>query len=153
MSKHNKKPTYINFDHKSYQKKLASKYIINGETGVLSYPYSKKIYKYWKFRTPDIALASAKKLYQLFIKNLSSNKFIQADICRKFLQMGYTRSMRYYYHRSGTKWKKIGNKWIILPKDYDPIKKKSADIFKFYLRNAVNNPKYKLLKQKFIDKN
>lgn len=55
-----KRPSYIDFDHKSYRKLLASRYIIKGESGVLSYPYSKKIHRYWRFKTPAIALISAR---------------------------------------------------------------------------------------------
>ena len=152
MSK--KKPSYIDFDHAKYKKLLASKYIIKGEIGVLSYPYSKQIHKYWRFKTPDLALKSAKKIYNIFLQNLNSkrswsNKFVRADICRKFLQMGYTRSMRYYYHKSGKKWKKIGNSWKILPYDYDPVKKISANIFKKYLNKALKNKNYRKLRKKF----
>lgn len=66
--------------------------------------------------------------------------------------MGYTRSMRYYYHKSGKKWIKSGNQWLILPYDYDLSKKASANIFKFYLRKALKNTKYIKLKKWFVKK-
>ena len=152
-----KRPSYINFDHKSYRKLLASRYIIRGETGVLSYPYSKKIHPLWRFKTPAEAKSSARQIYSLFLKNLNSKitpakRFIQADLCRKFLQMGYTRSMRYYYHKSGRKWGRVGNNWRLLPNDYDPIKKVSANIFKGYLLKALKNAKYVALKKWFVKK-
>ncbi len=106
-----RKPSSTDFDQETYYKKLAMNYIIKGETGLLDYPYSKKIHKYWRFKTPDLALASSKKLYKLFIKNIDSSlplckKFIQADICIKFLKMGYSTNMQYYYHESGEKIRK-----------------------------------------------
>ncbi len=134
------KPSYIDFDTEAYKKRL-SRYTLKGEIGVLSYPYSKKIHKYWKFKNNVLALESAKKIYQLFKENLliansSGTKrkikyFIRADICRKFLQMGYTRSMRYYYHKSGKKWGKKNRSWYILPNDYDDEKKN----LQLYLKN------------------
>lgn len=158
------KPSYIDFDNKEYQKKLQT-YSTKSETGVLSYPYSKKISKYWRFKTPEEALTSAQYIYNIFLQNIDKlndiyyrvyNKipskqlidlFIKADICRKFLQMGYTRSMRYYYHKSGKKWSRDTKGWFILPYDYDYNKKKSALIFKKYWKYAIDNKLYiKLLK-------
>ena len=153
------KPSYVDFDHKAYKKRL-EKYNLKAEIGVLSYEYSKEIHKYWKFKDAKIALKSAKKLYQILKDNLligskSKSKevrlkyFIRADICRKFIQMGYTRSMRYYYHKSGKKWGKKNDKWIILPCDYDHGKKESAEVFKKYLKRVRKNAMYIEMKTYF----
>ena len=155
-----KKTTDTNTDNITRHKKLASyfasNYITGGETGILNYPYSKKIHKHWEFETPDLALASAKKIHNIFVKNIESSlplhkKFVRADICRKFLQMGYTQSMRHYYQQSENNWKNIDGIWIILPEEYDAIKKFIADIFKIYLDKCVNNKKYQQLKKEFIN--
>ena len=108
------KPSYVNFNNEKYKQQLKT-YTTKSEVGVLSYNYSKKIHPYWKFKTPQLALQSAQKIYNIFLHNLHNitrsntiksfvDSFIKADICRKFLQMGYTRSMRYYYHKNGVKW-------------------------------------------------
>ena len=155
------KPSYVDFDHKTYKKRL-EKYSLKAEIGVLSYGYSKQINKYWKFKDARIALKSSQKLYQILKYNLliasqSKDKktklkyFIRADICRKFIQMGFTRSMRYYYHKSGKKWGKKNGKWIILPYDYDYEKKDSADIFKKYLKKVRKNKLYIEMKTYFIE--
>jgi len=150
------KPTYVDFDHKKFQKKLSTSYDLRSEVGVLSYNYSKKIAPLWHFKTPKMAKKSSAEIYdicvkllkktaqQILDKNTSSIEepfynFIKADICRKFLLMGYTRSMRYYYHKTGTKWgsrtvkikgsSKKKTEYYILPFDYDPEKKISAKIF------------------------
>ena len=105
------RPSYVDFDHKAFQQGL-EKYSLVGEVGVLSYKYSKKIIPQWRFRTPEIAEESAKRIYNIFIDEISRSlpgyysirmikHFIKADICRKFLQMGYTRSMRYARHKGG----------------------------------------------------
>lgn len=160
------KPSYIDFDHKKYKEKLKT-YTTKGEVGVLSYNYSKIISKYWRFKTPELAKQSANKIYNIFLNHMDKlknyldlvnqnkpskrviNIFIKADICRKFLQMGYTRSMRYYYHKSGQKWKKVNNKWIQLPKDYNKEKYDSAMIFKYYLNKAKANKVYIQVKNYF----
>jgi hypothetical protein len=153
------KPSYIDFDHAKYKNKLKT-YSLRGEVGVLSYKYSKQISKYWKFKNKDLALNSAKKIYAIFKDNLliatnskdSKDKikyFIRADICRKFLQMGYTRSMRYYYHKDGKKWTYKKGKWHTLPNNYDYEKKESANIFKEYWQKSIKLESYIKLKKYF----
>ena len=158
------------FDKVKYKKMLKT-YTTKGETGVLSYNYSKKIIPLWKIKTLDLAKQSAKIIYALFLDNINRserylhfvdtneissrlvNLFMRADICRKFLLMGYTRAMRYYYHKTGKKWKYSTNtkNWYILPTEYDPEKKKSALIFKKYLDKALSNTIYNKLKRYFND--
>ena len=57
--------------------------------------------------------------------------FIGMDMCRKFLEMGFTRARRYANHNSGRKYKK-GTKEV-LPQEEDHATSKyaqSAGIFK-----------------------
>ncbi len=99
-----------------------------GEQGVLLVePYKSEILPYWKFRTPQIAQQSATEIYNLFLKYKEQRDFVGMDMARKFLQMGYTRSRRYANHKSGRKYAKDSK--IILPREEDPIKVESAQIF------------------------
>lgn len=76
-----------------------------GEQGVLLVePYKSEILPYWKFKTPVMAKASAKKIYALFLQYKKEKDFVGMDMARKFLQMGYTRSRRYANHKSGKKY-------------------------------------------------
>lgn len=76
-----------------------------GEQGVLSVePYKSEILPFWRFRTKEIASESAEKIYQLYLTYKSNQDFIGMDMSRKFLQMGWTRSLRYFNHRSGKKY-------------------------------------------------
>jgi hypothetical protein len=78
-----------------------------GEQGVLLVePYKSEILPYWRFKTPEIARESSEKIYQLFLEYLKKDDFIGADMARKFLQMGYTRSRRYANHKSGRKYQR-----------------------------------------------
>ena len=153
-------PTYINFDKGKFREELQY-YNLKGEIGVLSYSFSKILSSFWRFKTPELAEISAKAIYGIFLRLINvSNRtqlkdfkfhlFMKADLCRKFLQMGYTRSMRYYYHQSGRKWEKKNNQWIILPFDYDYEKKQSALIFKKYWDLAKNNAIYTNIKSQFM---
>ncbi len=77
-----------------------------GEQGVLLVqPYKNEILPFWKFKTPQMALASAQKIIKLFYQYKKEEDFIGMDMTRKFLQMGYTRSRRYANHASGKKYK------------------------------------------------
>ncbi|MEO1690921.1 MAG: DUF4385 domain-containing protein [Cyanobacteria bacterium J06631_6] len=130
-----------------------------GEQGVLLVePYKSEILPYWRFKTPEIAAESSNKIYQLFLEYLEQDDFVGADMARKFLQMGYTRSRRYANHKSGKKYRRNPQKAEskaeqtearkdVLPLDVDPIKAKSAEIFKAKWQAAKENVKYQKLLQ------
>jgi hypothetical protein len=110
-----RKPSYLDFDKKSYAwkpdidyRKYPERYKVGkGEQGVLiCSPYKTEIGQYWRFKTPEIATISSKKILALFRKYLRENDFVGADMARKFLQMGYTRSRRYANYKGGTKYDK-----------------------------------------------
>ena len=111
-----------------------------GEQGVLLVqPYKGEILPFWKFKTPEAATISSKKIYQLFVAYGKAKDFVGMDMARKFLQMGYTRSRRYANHKSGKKYDgpvpddKKGQSGAHgrsqLPRDIDEVKAKSAAIF------------------------
>ncbi|MEH2012293.1 DUF4385 domain-containing protein [Nostoc sp.] len=121
-----------------------------GEQGVLLVePYKSEILPYWRFKTPDIARESSEKIYELFLDYLEKDDFVGADMARKFIQMGYTRSRRYANHKSGRKYKQnsetSGDKKEILPYEVDSVKAESAAIFKAKWVEAKTNEKYQQL--------
>ncbi|MEH2313373.1 MAG: DUF4385 domain-containing protein [Nostoc sp.] len=121
-----------------------------GEQGVLLVePYKSEILPYWRFKTPDIARESSEKIYELFLDYLEQDDFVGADMARKFIQMGYTRSRRYANHKSGRKYKKnledSNSKKEILPYEVDSVKAESAAIFKAKWVEAKTNEKYQQL--------
>ncbi len=130
-----------------------------GEQGVLLVePYKSEILPYWRFKTPDIARQSSEKIYDMFLGYLQQDDFIGADMARKFLQMGYTRSRRYANHKSGRKYKENPQKASstaevqarkeVLPNQVDPVKAESAAIFKQKWMEAKTNEKYLQLLEK-----
>ena len=102
-----------------------------GEQGVLLVrPYTDDICKYWKFKTPKIAEKSAQKIYEMYADYRVKNDFIGMDMCRKFLEMGFTRARRYANHNSGRKYKK-GTKEV-LPQEEDNLSSKYAESAKVF---------------------
>jgi len=88
-----------------------------GEQGVLLVrPYTDDICRFWRFKTPEIAKKSAAKIYEMYLIYRDKKDFIGMDMCRKFLEMGFTRSRRYANHRDGKKYDKEGN---IIPQEKD----------------------------------
>ncbi len=158
-------------------RKTPERYVVGrGEQGVLSVePYKSEILPHWRFKNPEIAEKSAKKIYSLFLKYKKAKDFVGMDMSRKFLQMGYTRSRRYANHASGRKYsdvdlakpKAIGdipdyktdsNKHHyvvtktkkILPQAADWAtneKAQSARIFYGYYEKAKNNTTYQTMKK------
>ena len=103
-----------------------------GEQGVLLVrPYTNDICAHWRFKTPNEAVISSNKIYAMYEHYLNDGDFIGMDMCRKFLEMGFTRARRYANHNSGRKYKK-GTKEV-LPQEEDHATSKyaqSAGIFK-----------------------
>ena len=138
----------IEFDYKLDYKKLNFRQpeirklyrIGRGEQGVLLVrPYTNIICRNWRFKTPKIAEKSANTIYHMYRGFRALKDFIGRDMCRKFLEMGFTRARRYANHRDGKKYKD----GKILPQEKDALtcdKAKSATIFKRY-RDIVTNDK------------
>ena len=122
-----------------------------GEQGVLLVePYKSEILPHWRFKTPEIARESSRKIYELFLEYKKHKDFVGMDMARKFLQMGITRARRYANHKSGRKYKK-GTKEV-LPIEEDKVKAESAKIFseKYYL--AKNDEVYQALMKEHKEK-
>ena len=102
-----------------------------GEQGVLLVrPYTNDICAHWKFRTPEIAVKSSNRIFGMYLDYRDQKDFIGMDMCRKFLEMGFTRARRYANHNSGKKYDSEGN---VRPQEPDHATSKyaeSARIFK-----------------------
>ena len=102
-----------------------------GEQGVLLVrPYTNDICAHWRFKTPDEAVKSSNHIFGMYLDYRDEEDFIGMDMCRKFLEMGFTRSRRYANHRNGKKYDKEGN---VIPQEKDHATchfAESARIFK-----------------------
>ena len=141
----------IEFDYKLDYKKLdftdkevRKLYRIGrGEQGVLLVrPYTDKICKYWRFKTVQEAKKSAEKIYTMYADYRAKNDFVGMDMCRKFLEMGFTRARRYANHRDGNKYDENRN---VKPQEPDAMTchfAKSATIFREYRNRVAKDSKY-----------
>jgi len=122
-----------------------------GEQGVLLVrPYTNDICKHWKFKTPEIAHKSAQKIFDLYLDYRCNKDFVGMDMCRKFLEMGFTRARRYANHKDGKKYKN----GKILPQEKDALtsqKAISARIFKTYRDLCTTDEYYIQLRKKWRD--
>jgi hypothetical protein len=156
-----KEPSYVSFEAKKYPYSREIDYskqpllyeLGRGQQGVLiCEPYKSHLYPLWRFRTEEIAKESAEKIFQKFKEYLLDKDFVGADMAKKYLHMGFTRSRRYANHKSGKKWSKEDGDWKILPqeKDWDTNEKaKSARVFFSYWKMAREDAEYLSQKKSF----
>jgi len=121
-----------------------------GEQGVLLVrPYTDIICKHWRFKTPDTARRSADKIYRMFESYKNKGDFIGMDMCRKFLEMGFTRARRYANHKDG---KKYNPDRTIKPQEPDALtsdKALSAKIFKNIRDLAAYDETYQTMRKQW----
>ena len=139
------------FDYKLDYKKLNFKdpkirklyRIGRGEQGVLLVrPYTNFICRYWRFKTLKEAIYSSTRIKMLYNYFRAKKDFIGMDMCRKFLEMGFTRARRYANHKDGKKYDENGN---VKPQEKDwatSEKAISARIFKTYRDRVTKDSKY-----------
>jgi hypothetical protein len=121
-----------------------------GEQGVLLVrPYTNDICKHWRFKTPSEATVSSKKILTLYDKYKKQKDFVGMDMCRKFLEMGFTRARRYANHKDGNKYDENGN---VKPQEPDwntSEKAVSARIFKRVRDQVASDPVYKQMRKEW----
>ena len=151
-----KQPSYVGFEQDKYPWKPDIDYRENphlykvgrGQQGVLiCEPYKSELYPLWRFKTPDKAQLSCNQIYLKFLEYIDENDFVGADMAKKYLHMGFTRSRRYWNHSSGKKWTNDGE-WKVLP--YDRTEKRfyeSSLIFQRYWKMARENKDYLQMKK------
>ena len=141
---------YKNIDFKD-QRNRKLYCIGRGEQGVLLVrPYTNDICAHWRFKTPTEAVKSSNKIFAMYLDYRDDKDFIGMDMCRKFLEMGFTRARRYANHNSGRKYKK-GTKEV-LPQEEDHLTSKyaeSAKIFKNVRDLVAKNNTYVTMRKEW----
>ena len=121
-----------------------------GEQGVLLVrPYTEDICKHWRFRTPSIAQKSSDTIYGLYLTYREKRDFVGMDMCRKFLEMGFTRARRYANHANGRKYDAEGD---IIPQERNALtseKAISARIFKQVRDEVAYDSIYKTMREEW----
>ena len=124
-----------------------------GEQGVLLVrPYTDVICKHWRFKTLKEARISSQKIFDMYLDYRIQKDFVGMDMCRKFLEMGFTRARRYANHKDGKKYGKDGK---ILPQEKDwatSEKAKSAKRFKEFRDLVTQDEFYISMRKEWRDK-
>ena len=124
-----------------------------GEQGVLLVrPYTDVICKHWRFKTLNEAKVSSQKIFDMYLDYRIQKDFVGMDMCRKFLEMGFTRARRYANHKDGKKYGKDGK---VLPQETDwatSEKAKSANRFKDFRDLVTQDEFYISLRKEWRDK-
>jgi len=128
-------------------------HIGRGQQGVLiCEPYKSEICQFWRFKTPNEAAESSKHILKMFYEYVENDDFVGADMAKKFLHMGFTRSRRYANHRDGKKYNDDGS---IIPQELDAMscsKAESARIFYACWKEARTNSTYLQMKKQHRSK-
>ena len=119
-----------------------------GEQGVLLVrPYTDDICKHWRFKTPDEAVVSSIKILHMYHTYKGEEDFVGMDMCRKFLEMGFTRARRYANHKDGKKYDAEGNVKPQEPDALTSLKARSARIFKEVRDRVTSDPIYQKMRK------
>ena len=140
----------LDYKNLDFSQDINRKYyrIGRGEQGVLLVePYKSDICKYWKFATLEQAKVSSSIIFEMFQGYRDRKDFIGMDMCRKFLEMGFTRARRYANHKDGKKYDENRN---IIPQEPDALtseKALCARVFKSARDMAVEDPIYQKMRK------
>ncbi|WP_226040322.1 DUF4385 domain-containing protein [Natrinema sp. DC36] len=117
-----------------------------GEEGVFKVePYKSELLPLWSYSDEAAAEAAAEAIYERYERYRANDEFPGMDMARKYLQMGYTRAMRYATYPGGRKYDDDGTereprKWA------DPDKRAAALVFAEYWERVREDDAYQRAK-------
>ncbi len=123
----------------------------SGEQGVFKVePYKSELLPLWSFKTEAAACESVATLEERYTDYREAADFVGMDMVRKYLQMGFTRAMRYAKYPGGQKYDEDGTEresqqWA------DAEKRAAAIVFRDAWQAVRNDPDYQRLKQHHVD--
>lgn len=126
--------------------------VARGEEGVFKVqPYKDELLRYWRYADADAAAEAAEAIYAWFLRYRRRGEFVGMDMARKYLQMGYTRAMRYAHYPGGQKYDDDGEErerveWA------DPKKRRAAQVFAHVLERVESDVQYQERKQEWREK-
>ena len=128
--------TYDGVDLREHPEKYR---IGRGEQGVFhAEPYKGELLPLWSFKDEEAARQSSEGIYKKFLEYRSAGDFVGMDVARKYLQMGWTRSLRYAKYKGGDKSR---------PREgLDPEKSRGAEVYRRKWGAATEDDEYLRLK-------
>lgn len=107
-------------------------------------PYKSQLLPEWGIATLDDAESGAEAIYGRYESYREGDDFVGMDIARKYLQMGWTRAMRYAKYPGGQKYERDedGTRVEREPREwYDPEKREIALVYREYSRPGARGPR------------
>lgn len=119
----------------------------SGEQGVFKVqPYKDDLLPHWQFRDEEAAEESVNALEAQYRAYREEGDFVGMDMVRKYLQMGFTRAMRYAKYPGGQKYDDEGSERA--PRQWaDAEKRAAAVVFRDAWQDVTNDPEYRRHKQ------
>jgi hypothetical protein len=118
-----------------------------GEQGVFKVePYKSEILPLWQYKDKAAAEEASTAIMEKYRTYEDDEDFVGMDMARKYLQMGFTRAMRYAKYPGGKKYDEDGNEneqqtWA------DPDKRAAAVVFREKWQAVKGEDKYQRLKE------
>jgi len=112
-----------------------------GEEGAFKIePYKSELLPQWSISDLGPAAEAAQAIHEQYRAYREQDDFVGMDMARKYLQMGWTRAMRYAKYPGGQKYEdgeqRAPQRW------YDPEKRRIARLYRFHLDRVRADPAY-----------
>ena len=112
-------------------------------------PYKSELLPHWEYRDEEVAAASVEAIRSRYLTYRDAGEFVGMDMARKYLQMGFTRAMRYAKYPGGKKYDD-GEKRE--PQEWADVDKRAAAVrFREAWQNVRSDDMYQNMKQHHID--
>jgi len=113
-----------------------------GETGVFKVePYKSELLPLWGYEDRETAEGAAEAIHDRFRDYREAGDFVGMDMARKYLQMGWTRSLRYAKYPGGRKYddgeEREPKQW------HDEEKYEIAQVYREYLDRVRDDETYR----------
>ncbi len=123
----------------------------SGEQGVFKVqPYKDELLPLWRYKDKSAAEESMNALSEKYEAYKKAEDFVGMDMARKYLQMGFTRAMRYAKYPGGKKYDADGNEneqetWA------DESKREAAVVFRDRWQEVKDDADYQRLKERHVE--
>jgi hypothetical protein len=113
-------------------------------------PYKSELLPEWGVATLAEAEDGAETIYQQYQRYREREEFVGMDMARKYLQMGWTRAMRYAKYPGGQKYERTDGERVERdPQEwYDAEKRDIALVYREYLDDVRDDPAYEQAKRR-----
>jgi hypothetical protein len=118
-------------------------------------PYKSELLPKWGITDLEAAEEGAGAVFERYREYRDADDFVGMDMARKYLQMGWTRAMRYAKYPSGQKYeRRDGERVEREPQEwYDEEKREIALVYREYLDRVREDEAYEDAKERHRERN